>query len=134
LGAMAYACITGHRPTDATDRLAGTRMMPAVEAGKGRYSEPLLRAIDRALAVMAEERPQTVEEWRGMLSGAVDARPMRAPVPLVEIERGVSSPSGPSTPAAPQRSWLRVAAYAVGVIVIAAAAIGLYELVRAWSG
>jgi serine/threonine protein kinase len=133
-GAMAYACITGHRPTDATDRLAGTRMMSAVEAGKGRYSELLLHAIDRALAVMAEERPQTVEEWRAMLSGAVDPRPPRTPVSPVRIEQGpaASSSSGPAAP--PKPSWLRMAAYAAGVIAIAAAAIGLYELVRAWSG
>jgi serine/threonine protein kinase len=132
LGATAYACITGHRPTDATDRLAGARMMTAVEAGKGRYSETLLRAIDRALAVMAEERPQSVEEWRAMLKGEVAATAPPA--------RPLDSPSG--TPAAtpppantPRRpGWQRALAYAAGAIAIGAIAIGLYELVRSgWS-
>jgi serine/threonine protein kinase len=132
LGATAYACITGHRPTDATDRLAGARMMTAVEAGKGRYSEQLLRAIDRALAVMAEERPQSVEEWRAMLAGDVDAGPPPT------LPRPITSDSGTpraaaAAPAAPKRPWLRAVAYAAGVAAIAAMAIGLYELVRAWS-
>jgi serine/threonine protein kinase len=130
LGATAYACITGHRPTDATDRLAGTRMMSAVDAGKGRYSETLLRAIDRALAVMAEERPQSVEEWRAMLKGEI----------ALAAPRTVESPSG--TPAAVQPAanaprkpgWLRALSIAAGVIAIAAVAIGLYELVRSGWG
>ncbi len=132
LGATAYACITGHRPTDATDRLAGARMMSAVDAGKGRYSETLLRAIDRALAVMAEERPQSVEEWRAMLKGEIA---IAAPA-----ARTVESPSGtpasipPAANAPPQRGWLRMLAYAAGVIAIGAVAIGLYELVRSGLG
>lgn len=134
LGATAYACVTGHRPTDATDRLAGTRMMTAAEAGKGRYSEPLLRAIDRALAVMAEERPQSVEEWRAMLSGAVDAGPAPKQTIPVHFERFSAQHSPSVVPAPPARRWVRLAAYAAGVVAIAAAAIGLYELVRSWSG
>ena len=123
LGATAYACISGHRPTDATDRLAGTRMMSAVEAGKGRYSETLLRAIDRALAVMAEERPQSVEEWRAMLRGEIDMAPKPAPAPVANAPRAAGRPV-----------WPRALAYAAGVAAIAAAAIGLYELVRSGLG
>jgi serine/threonine protein kinase len=130
LGALAYACITAHRPTDATDRLAGTRMMSAVEAGKGRYSETLLRAIDRALAVMAEERPQTVEEWRAMLAGKADAVFVRAPS---EPPRAEGRPAN-LAPQPPPKRWMRALGYAAGVIAIAAAAIGLYELFRSWRG
>ncbi len=127
LGATAYACITGHRPTDATDRLAGARMMTAIEAGKGRYSETLLRAIDRALAVMAEERPQSVAEWRAMLAGKVDLTPPATPRNLAERNGALGPPSG--APARNKKSlptWLRVLAYAVGVIAIGATAIALY--------
>ncbi len=132
LGALAYACITAHRPTDATDRLAGTRMMSAVDAGKGRYSETLLRAIDRALAVMAEERAQSVEEWRAMLAGKADAGFARAPVAPAPANVPPTT-STPSSPPAAKR-WLRVLGYTAGVIAIAAAAIGLYELFRSWRG
>ncbi len=133
LGATAYACVTGHRPTDATDRLAGARMMTAVEAGKGRYSESLLRAIDRALAVMAEERPQSVEDWREMLAGRIDIAPAATPPRPVERNDASGPPSASAASQAKGRSlppWLRVLVYAAGVIVIGAVAIGLYELVR----
>jgi serine/threonine protein kinase len=130
LGATAYACITGHRPTDATDRLAGTRMMSAVDAGKGRYSETLLRAIDRALAVMAEERPQSVEEWRAMLKGEIA---LAAPRP-VESPSGTPAAVQPAANAPRKPGWLRALSIAAGVIAIAAVAIGLYELVRSGWG
>jgi serine/threonine protein kinase len=131
IGATAYACVTGHRPTDATDRLAGTRMMPAVEAGKGRYSESLLRAIDCALSMSAEERPQTVEALRAMLAGEPAERPTPASVgaaaaPPAAAGEGETIPRG--------RPWLRMLVYAAGVIAIAAASIALYELFRAWRG
>jgi serine/threonine protein kinase len=133
LGATAYACVTGVRPTDATDRLAGARMLPAVEAGKGRYSEVLLRSIDRALAVMAEERPQSIEEWRAMLAGAAGAVSARTPTAPSRLDGPLGAP--PQSAAPPQRRrWPVVLAYALGVIAIGAAAIGLYELVRSWSG
>ncbi len=130
LGATAYACVTGHRPTDATDRLAGARMMPATEAGKERYDAVLLRAIDRALAVMAEDRPQSIEEWRAMLAGATDAGPARTPT------QAAAAPSEPTAASRVPQSprWLRMLAYAAGVAAIAAAAIGLYELLRSWGG
>ena len=54
-------------------------MVPAVEAGKGRLSATMLAAIDHALAVRPEHRPQTVAEWRGELLGDVD---IPEPVPL----------------------------------------------------
>lgn len=131
LGATAYACVTGHRPTDATERIAGARMMPAVEAGKGRYSEALLRAIDRALAVMAEERPQSIEEWRAMLAGAVDALSARTPTEPAQAE---ASPLQQTAPFPPAKPWRIVLARILAVLAIAAVAIGLYELVRSWRG
>jgi hypothetical protein len=105
--------------------------MSAVEAGKGRYSETLLRAIDRALAVMAEERPQSVEEWRAMLRGEID---VAAPARRLESPSGTPAAASPQAGAPPRPGWLRALAYAAGVIAIGAAAIGLYELVRSgWS-
>ncbi|MCW5770466.1 MAG: serine/threonine protein kinase [Rhodospirillaceae bacterium] len=128
LGATAYACVTGHRPTDATDRLAGARMMRAVEAGKGRYSEVLLRAIDRALAVMAEDRPQSVEEWRAMLAGAPDAVSART------ITEAVEEVPPKAAPARPRGRALRFLAYGLGVVAIGAAAILGYIAVGALLG
>jgi serine/threonine protein kinase len=130
LGATAYACVTGHRPTDATDRLAGARMMPAMDAGKGRYSETLLYAIDRALAVMAEDRPQSVEEWRAMLAGAPDAVSARTVTEPVS-RAGAAGLLPPGRKAG--RLW-RALGYGLGVIAIGATAILGYIAVGALLG
>lgn len=143
LGATAYACITGHRPTDATDRLAGAHMMPAMEAGKERYSPALLAAIDGALAMSIEDRPQSVEAWRDMLSGHAAppaplppepaARPSRRPQPPAAAPPATPVAVPTPAPAAP-RKWMRILVYALGVTGIAVAAILAYEAVRAWRG
>ena len=67
LAAVLYRAVTGRRPLDATDRLLDDRMMPAEKAAEGRYSADFLRAIDAALSVRAEERPQNLAKWREMI-------------------------------------------------------------------
>ena len=47
----------------------GTTLLPAVEAGKGRYNPKLLEAIDWAMEVDEEDRPQSVDAWRQALAG-----------------------------------------------------------------
>jgi serine/threonine protein kinase len=130
LGATAYACITGSRPPDATERLAGARMIPAIDAGRGRYSETLLRSVDRALTPLADERPQSVEEWRAMLAGKIDAISSTIRTqPAAEKAK----PSPPPVPG-PGIRWLRILAHVLGGIAIAALAIVAYEAVRSWRG
>jgi serine/threonine protein kinase len=79
LGATLYRCVTGERPPDAPDRVAGVSMPSAYNTGRGRYSDALLRAIDRALMIHAEDRPQSVAAWRVELEGA---EAMAAPAPV----------------------------------------------------
>ena len=43
-------------------------MVPAVEAGKGRYSEPFLAAIDAGLTVRPEDRPQSMAQFAECLA------------------------------------------------------------------
>ncbi|MDJ0948118.1 MAG: serine/threonine-protein kinase [Alphaproteobacteria bacterium] len=74
LGAVLYAAITGEPPPDATDRKQRDTMAPAVEVGRGQFPEPFLRAIDWALEVAAEDRPQSLAEWRAALYGAPSSR------------------------------------------------------------
>ena len=77
LGMVAYRCISGFGDSELPDAvarmLAHTRgeavLLPAVEAGKGRYSSKLLEAIDWAMEVDEEERPQSVDAWRQALAG-----------------------------------------------------------------
>lgn len=72
LGAVLYRCVTGHVPMEAAERMLDDQMEPATQAGKDRYSRNLLRVIDQALAVRAEQRFRTVAEMQSALSGASD--------------------------------------------------------------
>ena len=70
LGAILYGCVTGAKPVDAAARVKKDTMVPAVTAGAGRFSAAFLRAIDAALTINEEQRPQSVQVWQSMLPGA----------------------------------------------------------------
>lgn len=78
LAAVTYRVLTGEEPLEATERVHEDPMPPAVEAGRGKASEQVLRALDHALAVKPEDRPQDIASWRTEL--AVD-RPAPKPSP-----------------------------------------------------
>ncbi len=69
LGATLYRASIGAAPADAVDRSEGIinqQMDPyisAVEAGRGRYSQRFLAAIDQALIFKDTDRPQTLADW-----------------------------------------------------------------------
>jgi len=68
MGATLYWCITGSKPPDAELRTASPRSHKlAVEAGRGRYGEAFLKAVDWALEMESARRPQDVGEWRRAL-------------------------------------------------------------------
>jgi len=70
-GATLYHAATGVVPVESTARvgaLARRQPDPLTPIGKaarrGGYSEPVLHAIEWALEVIADDRPQSVDEWR----------------------------------------------------------------------
>jgi serine/threonine protein kinase len=67
-GAVIYKAITGKAPPDAASRVKKDTMAPAIEVGKGRYSDKFLRAIDWALQSDEKKRPQTIEDWQRALT------------------------------------------------------------------
>jgi hypothetical protein len=79
IGATLYRCVAGERPVEAPRRAGAVMrnnadpMKPAVQAAKGNYSATLLNAIDTSMAVLEQDRPQSVAELRDMLRGAVQA-------------------------------------------------------------
>jgi serine/threonine protein kinase len=86
LGATLYRCIAGERPPAALDRIGDKVSMPsAAKIGYGRYDTELLEAIDRALAIRVEDRPQTIAEWRATMR----RRPARG------LPRGEAAPPEP---------------------------------------
>ncbi len=123
LGATLYCCVTGTRPVEAPDRVAGAPMRPAAEIARDQYEPALLEAIDWALAVNPEDRPQSVEAWR-----ATPTAPRMADA--------TGEPTAPPPVAvAPPRPERRATRRAVqfGLLAVGAAALlgGGYGLVRA---
>jgi serine/threonine protein kinase/HAMP domain-containing protein len=74
IGATLYWLVTGAKPPPATTRIGEQDPMePAIQAGKGRFSEEFLRAIDWALQPQAKDRPRNVESFARALFAAHSA-------------------------------------------------------------
>lgn len=87
LGGVIYRSVTGERPPDSPSRISALvrgrddPMTPAAKAAKGDYSPELLGAIDAALAVREDDRPQTIEAFRALLAGAAEPETEAAAAP-----------------------------------------------------
>ena len=70
LGATCYRAIAGRAPLDAVVRAKGVLgsardvQEPAAAVGRGRYSDRLLAAVDHALQLNEQDRPQDIASWR----------------------------------------------------------------------
>ena len=80
--AVLYRMLTGSAPPDAHDRTQGEPLRPAAAFG---VSAPVSAVLDRALAMTAGERPQSVVELQQALAG---------PAAKVVVEKG----TGPTPP------------------------------------
>ncbi|MEP7156887.1 MAG: serine/threonine protein kinase, partial [Betaproteobacteria bacterium] len=70
-GATLYWMIAGKKPIEAPERMMDPDpLKPAVEVGKGRYSEAFLSAIDWALKPETQDRPRDVAAFRSALFAA----------------------------------------------------------------
>jgi len=67
LGSVVHYAISGHTPPESVARLVNDTMVPLERSAAGRYSERFLRAIDHALAVRPDERPQSAVQLRDEL-------------------------------------------------------------------
>ena len=89
LGAICYRAITGNRPSDATGRIKRDPLVALMNSHipkKLGYPDHVLQAIDKALAVDEEDRPQSISQWRSMLAGDM---PIEAsmPAPVDEMAK-----------------------------------------------
>ncbi len=70
LGGVLYWMLTGNRAVEAVARIRQDVLPPAVQAAdRNRYSVELLTAVDWALAPHEDQRPQSVADFRSVLSG-----------------------------------------------------------------
>jgi hypothetical protein len=126
LGATMYAAITGIDPPEAPDRVLDDDYVRAGDAGKGiseHYAAPVLEAIDQALAVRPEHRPQDIAEFRALIAGRgaaprtilPDAQAARRPVDAPP--RAAKQPR-PAREAASGPPWRRVAIAAAVLVLL----------------
>lgn len=70
IGASMRACLECKSPIPSTHRLKNDTLIPAVKAFKRKYPEALLKAVDWAMQLQPENRPQSVAELKqALLSG-----------------------------------------------------------------
>jgi hypothetical protein len=72
LAAVIYFAIQGRTPPPAVGRLMSDSYVPLATAAASRYSERFLRAIDHALSVRPEDRPQSVQAFAADLGIEID--------------------------------------------------------------
>ena len=133
LGMVAYKCVSGTGDGALPDavtrgraqRKGGADMASAVEAGKGRYSAKLLAAIDWAIEVDEEARPQGVGEWSAVLAGGGAEKRTAKPARKPET-RPAKAPTTERT----GMSWSSLALTAVIVVLLGASAWQGWRLYR----
>ena len=76
LGAVCYRALTGQVPVESLERVRRDPLVPIGELCGGRVSGGVLSAVEWALQVEEEDRPQSVAAWRKMLEadGEEEAR------------------------------------------------------------
>ena len=130
LGMVSYRCISGLKEGDLLDAVSraslvrkgeqGKDLTPAAVAGKGRYDQPLLEAIDWAIKITEGERPQDVAALRQALAGS------RKPVSVSKVSAGRPD----SEMNRPGRKWtLPLLLLCVTVILSATGAGGWWMLI-----
>ena len=126
LGMVAYRGVSGLGDSELPDAvarmLAQSRgeavLLPAVEAGKGKYNPKLLEAVDWAMEVDEHDRPQNVGAWRQALTGAGVRKGASRPAP-----KSATRPAGTATTG---RSGMRWTSMALAVVIVALLGVGAW--------
>jgi len=71
LGAVAYKCLTGNKPPSATSRVRNDPMVPLAAATKGQVSPTFAAAVEAALNVYENLRPQSIGDFAAMIAGTM---------------------------------------------------------------
>ncbi len=101
LAAVVYWAVTGKTPAVSVGRMMSDSQVPLAECAAGRYSASFLQAVDRALAVLPEQRTQSIDAFRqdlgltalGLSNAAGSSRPLD---PDATVMRSTGAGSGRS--------------------------------------
>ena len=137
LGMVAYRCISGIGDGELPDAVTRGRtqrkgqvdLIPAVEAGKGKYSAKHLEAIDWAIEVDEQDRPQSVNAWRGALAGSG-----RRKGPTKSVRKSVAKPTSSRPTKRAGLSWHRALLMMVLGALVAAGAWWGWQAYPQWFG
>jgi hypothetical protein len=106
LGATLYRAVTGAIPAQATARAealvhdGNDPHAPASECAAGLYSDDLLAAIDWALRLKSQDRPQSIEAWRRAFDHCSEASWAENALvhrPQPSVDESPTEPRQPST-------------------------------------
>jgi hypothetical protein len=128
LAAVVYCAITGRTPPASVGRMVKDEHIPLAElaaATPGRYSERLVRAVDRALQVLPDQRTPSMAAFREDLGLAGDytPRPEQMATQIQPVPEAAPVAAAPRPPAHAARRPMAVAAAAAAVVVVAGAAL-----------
>lgn len=106
LAATLYQAVTGKRPPDSPSRMVKDDMVSAREAALSSYRPGFLRAIDKALQLGIQHRPQSIAAWRGDLLAPEPPKPgwltraleRKADQPELVVAAVLSAPPLPDVP------------------------------------
>ena len=94
LASVVQFAITGQTPPQAVARFIADKREPLARVAAGRYSDAFLRAIDRALAVLPKDRPQSVAEMRALLEAEPAGPPKWRTVTAMAPPSAATAPAG----------------------------------------
>ncbi|HTG22645.1 MAG TPA: protein kinase [Reyranella sp.] len=119
LAATLHFAVTGQPPANAVDRVLEDTYVPLAD-GRRPFAQNLLAAIDAGLAVRAADRPQSIADWRTLLSQPVSARPDAQATVVMPRARTDAATVAPSPP----RARRKPAAMALAAVALAGVAAG----------
>ena len=119
LAATLHHAVTGSAPPSAIERALEDTYLPLVESAPAGFSHGLLAGIDAGLEVRAPDRPQTIAEWRPILTQK--GSPSDAATVLVPRGRPAPAVAPPKPSGTKSGNRLRLAGIAVALLLVVAA-------------
>lgn len=132
LCAVMHALVIGHRPPPAPERRATDSYEPLASLGLAKYTPAFLSVIDRGLAMLPADRPQTLAELASLLSisAYAEASPVAEDASVAEV---AAAPAAPTVVAAGKPPAVGRPLLAL-LLVVALVGAGVYAWVRVGPG